>query len=342
MQISSLGEFGLIDRIRSQIPGYGPDVVVGIGDDVAVLKLSEGRYLLATCDIQVEGVHFLRDKITPYQLGRKAAAINLSDIAAKGGSPRHMLISLALPPDTAIEFVDELYRGLLDEANRAGASIVGGNLARSSGGVVVDIMLLGEVEADQVLLRSGARVGDRILVTGSLGRSAAGLALLLHPEVQVEDEQAQEVLAAHLTPTPRSRVGLVIARTQAATAMLDLSDGLASDLGHICEASLVGARVDGERVPISAATRAVATQVGRDPLHLALFGGEDYELLFTAPADRAPALAAVVQRETGTPVTDVGEIVAASAGRMLVLPDGMEMPLAPGGWDHFRQISNIK
>lgn len=336
MQISDLGEFGLIERIRSRIPGYGPDVLVGIGDDVAVLKPAEGHDLLATCDIQIEGVHFLRDKITPYQLGRKAAAINLSDIAAKGGRPRYFLISLALPADLPVEFVDELYRGLLDAARQASAEIVGGNLSRSLGGIVVDVTLLGEVKPDHLLLRSGAQVGDRILVTGSLGRSAAGLALLLHPEVQIPATQAQEVLESHLTPTPRSEEGLVIGRTQAATAMIDLSDGLASDVGHLCDASQVGACIEGGRVPISEATRAVAAQVGQDPLRLALCGGEDYELLFTAPPDRASELAVTVQRETGIPVTDIGEIVPASEGRTLVLSDEVRVPLTPGGWDHFR------
>jgi len=336
VRVSDLGEFGLIDRIRSRILSYGPDVVVGIGDDVAVLKPAGEYYLLATCDIQVENVHFLREKITPYQLGRKAAAINLSDIAAKGGRPRHFLISLALPADTPVEFVDELYHGLQAEASRAGANIVGGNLARSLGGVVVDVTLLGEVKPDHLLLRSGAQAGDRILVTGSLGRSAAGLALILHPEVQVAAEQAQEVLQAHLTPTPRSREGLVIGRLQVVTAMIDVSDGLASDIGHICDASQVGARLDAERLPISEATRAVAAQVGQDPLHLALFGGEDYELLFTVPVDRVSALVLSVQTETGVPVTDIGEIVPAAEGRTLLLPGGKMVPLQPAGWDHFR------
>lgn len=338
MQISDLGEFGLIDRIRSRINSYGQDVQIGIGDDVAVLKPSAGHLLLATCDVQVEGVHFLRDRITPFQLGRKAAAINISDIAAKGGSPRHLLISLALPGDTPVEFVDELYRGLQDEASRAGAVIVGGNTARSLAGVTIDVTLLGEVDPDGLLLRSGARVGDRVLVTGTLGRSAAGLALLLHPEVRVREEPAQDVLTAHLTPTPRLREGRVISGMRAATAMLDVSDGLASDIGHICEASSVGVRIHSAWVPLSDSTIAVAEQTSQDPLRLALFGGEDYELLFTAPADQARQLALAVTTETGTPVTDIGEIVPASEGRTLVLPDGTVVPLLPQGWDHFKAV----
>jgi len=338
VQISNLGEFGLIEHIRSQIAGNGPGVVVGIGDDVAVLKPPGGRFLLATCDIQVEGVHFLRDRITPYQLGRKAVAINVSDIAAKGGDPRQLLISLALPSDTPVDYVDELYRGLQGEAGRVGATIVGGNMARSLTGVIVDITLLGEVEPDHLLLRSGAKIGDHVLVTGSLGRSAAGLALLLKPEARVDREQAQDVLAAHLTPTPRLEEGRLIGRMRVATAMLDISDGLASDVGHICEMSNVGVRIDGRRIPISRATAAVAAQVGQNPLQMALFGGEDYELLFTAPANRAKQLALAVESETGTPVNDVGEIVAASEGRTLVLPDGRVVPLVSQGWDHFKVV----
>lgn len=336
MKVSALGEFPLIHRVAQRLPAYRPDVRVGVGDDVAVLEGDEGAYLLATCDIQVEGVHFLRDRITPYQLGRKAAAINLSDIAAMGGEPLHFLVSLALPPDTEVAWVDALYDGLREEASRYGADIVGGNMAKTGGPIVVDLFLLGQVPREHLLLRSGARPGDEVWVTGFLGNSAAGLALLLQPDLPVEEAAREAVLAAHLTPTPRVREGQAIARRGQATAMIDLSDGLSSDVGHICEESRVGVRLWAGSLPTSPAARQVARLAGKQAWQWALGGGEDYELCFTAPPGAGEELAAAVREATGTQVTQVGEILPEEGGRWLRLEDGSEVPLAEAGWDHFR------
>lgn len=336
MNVSSLGEFPLIRRVAQRLPPYRPDVRVGVGDDVAVLEQDEGSYLLATCDIQVEGVHFLRPGITPFQLGRKVAAINLSDIAAMGGEPLHFLVSLVLPPDTEVAWVDALYDGLREEASRYGADIVGGNMSKTSGPLVVDLFLLGQVPREHLLLRSGARPGDEVWVTGFLGNSAAGLALLLQPDLSVEDAVREPLLAAHLTPTPRVREGQVIARSGRATAMIDLSDGLSSDIGHICEESHVGVRLWAQRLPISPEARRVAALAGKSAREWALGGGEDYELCFTAPPGAGAALASAVQEATGVPVTCVGEVLPEGAGRWLRLEDGREVPLAGAGWDHFR------
>ncbi len=337
MRVRDLGEFGLIARIARSLPAPGPGVIVGIGDDVAVLRTDGTRHILATCDIQVEGVHFLREKITPQQLGRKVIAINVSDIAAMGGLPRYLLVSLVLPKDTEVAFVDGLYEGMQAECARWGAEIVGGNMAHSPGGVIVDIFLLGEVEPEHLLQRSGARVGDRVLVTGTLGDSAAGLALVLHPEARCADEHRRWALERHLTPTPRLWEGQAIARSCLATAMIDVSDGLVSDIGHICEMSRVGVRLWAEALPISGAALAVAEAVGARALDWALSGGEDYELLFTAPADRADELARQVREETDTPVTVVGEIVPETEGMRLIQQDGSSVPLSKGGWDHFAE-----
>ncbi|MGC8873621.1 MAG: thiamine-phosphate kinase [Chloroflexia bacterium] len=340
MRIRDLGEFGLIDRIARRLPPPGEGVVVGIGDDVAVLRLGEedGRrnLLLATCDIQVEDVHFLKGRIIPQQLGRKVVAINVSDIAAMGGLPHYLLVSLVLPKETDVAFVDGLYEGMQEECARWGVTVVGGNMAHSPAGIVVDVFLLGEVEPGLVLQRSGARVGDRVLVTGTLGDSAAGLALLLGPEAECAPDHRRQLHDSHLTPTPRLPEGRAIARSGLATAMIDVSDGLASDIGHICEMSRVGVRIDLEALPISEAARALARPLGKDPCEWALFGGEDYELLFTAPPDRAEELALQVQEETGTPVSIIGEIVPAEQGMSLMRSDGTRVPLRAGGWDHFR------
>lgn len=341
MRLVEIGEFGLIDRIASLLPASDKGIVVGIGDDTAALRVRGDRLLLVTCDIQLEGRHFLREKIAPQQLGRKAMAINLSDIASMGGLPRYALVSLGLPKDLEVAWVDGLYEGLKEEGARFGTHIVGGNIT-SSPLILVDITLFGEVEEEFLLRRSGAQVGDRLLVTGTLGASATGLAWLLQGDKAIDvdatmQREVARVVAAHLTPTPRVKEGRAIATTGLATAMIDLSDGLASDVAHICERSNVGVRVEAARLPISPATRSVAQALGQDPLSLALFGGEDYELLLTAPPDRVEGLASTVWQATGTPLTEIGEIIPAKEGRTLVLADGRRMPLEPGGWDHFRK-----
>jgi len=341
MQISDLGEFPLIDRIAQIAAVEREDVIIGIGDDVAVLEPGGDQpgdeWLLAKVDSQVEGVHYLKDAISPRQLGRKALAVNLSDIAAIGGQPLYALVSLALADETEVAWVDELYRGLREEGDRYGVAVVGGNMARSIGGAFVDVFVLGRVRREHVLLRSGARPGDRVLVTGRIGDSAAGLQLLLHPGLvpDLPADEREKLLARHFTPTPRLREAAAIARLGGATAGIDLSDGLSSDVGHICERSQVGVRLWAERLPISEATHKVAAAGARTFYALALEGGEDYELCFTAPPAQAETLATAVERETGTPVAVVGEILPLDHGRLLVLPDGREVELEAKGWQHW-------
>ncbi|MBN1887442.1 MAG: thiamine-phosphate kinase [Thermoflexales bacterium] len=334
--MAEVGEFPLIARLAQHLPPYGADVLEGVGDDVAVTRLADGRLLLLTCDIQVAGIHFLPQVITPYQLGHKVAAINLSDIGAKGGQPRHFVLSLGLPPDTPVEELEAMYDGLRDECVPFGVDVVGGNCSRAPV-LVVDAFLTGEVAEDRLLRRKGARAGDWVLVSGELGTSRAGLELVLQAEraKRVPEEIAQAALAAHLTPTPRVKEGQAIAAFGGATAMVDISDGLAADLGHICELSRVGVRLWAGDIPVAGAARHIAPLAGVDPLAWALGGGEDYELCFTARPGRAKALAAAVQAQTGTPVHVVGEVLPEAAGRWLRLPDGSEHPLAPSGWDHF-------
>ena len=329
MKVSEIGEFGLIERLRQHLQEPDPRVVVGMGDDVAVLEGPGEMLLLATCDIQVEGVHFLPRLITPYQLGRKALAINLSDIAAMGGIPDFALISLAFPSDTEVKFMDELYRGLKDEADEAGAKIVGGNMARLPERLAIDVFLLGRVERGKALLRSGARPGDLIVVTGHLGDSAAGLSLLLK---EVREDRFAPLYKAHLTPKARLREGRILALKGLATAAIDVSDGLAQDLGHICDESKVGVRIWAERIPLSPQAREAAALLGENPLKWALAGGEDYQLLFTTPPKRADDISEAL---SPTKVSIIGEVVGQSQGRVIIFPDGTERELKPEGWDHF-------
>lgn len=349
MRIGDIGEFSLIERLAEIIAIKRDDILVGIGDDVAVLEALGDELILATMDNQVEGIHFLADRIRPEQLGRRLLAINLSDIAAMGGRAQYALVALSLPAETEVAWVEALYQGLRQEADRFGVAVVGGNMARSLGGIVIDLSLLGRVKRHHLLLRSGACPGDKVLVTGNLGDSAAGLALLLADEVVsaklsegMTEEECQMLLSAHFTPTPRLQEASIIAESGLATAMLDISDGLSSDISHICKKSQVGVRLFAKQLPISTAARQIAQRLKKQPWDLALTGGEDFELCFTAPVQAAEKLKVAVTEKTGTVVTIVGEVLPADAGRWLELEHGHtypakseNLPLKAGGWQHF-------
>jgi thiamine-monophosphate kinase len=330
--VAEIGEFGLIDRLKRRFGSGGSGVVLGIGDDTAVLQVTPGRVLLATTDAAVEGVHFRRDRTSPEALGRRALAVNLSDVASMGGIPRWALVSLGMPAETPLAFVDGLAEGFAREAGCYGVAIVGGNLARSPERVVVDVTLLGEVEPGRALYRRGARPGDRILATGTLGDSAAGLAILegVAPAGTAGDAWLAE---RHRLPTARIEAGRAIALSGLATAMLDLSDGLAGDLGHLAKESGVGAVVDAGRIPFSPALGELARAAGRDPLGWAIRGGEDYELLLTAPPENVTSLVAAV-RATGVALTEIGTTTA-EPGLWLRHPGGRREPLGEVDWQHF-------
>lgn len=338
MLVSELGEFGLIRRIAGSLPLPPSDVVVGIGDDVAVLRTSGPDYLLATCDVQIENVHFLRKSITPYKLGRKIVAINVSDIAACGGTAGWALVSLALPPDTEVDFVDALYQGMQDQIGMAGAAIVGGNLSKISKEVVIDLFLLGRVTPEHLILRNGAKTGDMVMVTGSLGDSRAGLELLGNMQLAVLEKSRRHAEERHLTPQPRLKEGQVLARSGRVHAMADVSDGLLADLGHICKASGVGAEVHLADLPISRECQDVARAAGRNASDWALSGGEDYELVFTVAPQNVSEVQKILERETGTSCHVIGKVLFEGEGIKISHPDGRrELYSADSqtGWKHF-------
>jgi thiamine-monophosphate kinase len=335
MNVSELGELDLIERLLGRLPAARPDVRVGPGDDVAAIDLGHGRWLLATTDAQVAGVHFLPERTDPRRLGRRAAAVNLSDIAAAGGRPTHFLVSLVVPPATEVTFLDALYDGLAEECACHDVDVIGGNV--SAGPVlIVDLTLVGEVEAGAMLRRDGARVGDSVLVTGELGAAAAGLALTLSPELRAKlaAAEAEHALRALELPVPRVREGRALVRIGGATAAIDVSDGLAADLAHLCDRSGVGVRIDAAALPIARPASELARALAREPVDFALGGGEDYELLFTAPPDRVAALVDAL-RGCGTSVTSIGTIVASSDGRSLRSASGDERALGRSGYVHF-------
>jgi thiamine-monophosphate kinase len=335
--LSDIGEFGLIDRIQDLLQKEGlspPDISIGIGDDTAAFRARAGYELLVTCDAMVEGRHYLPEHISPLDLGRRAMALNISDIGAMGGRPLYALVSLGLKAETPVTDVEDMYRGFIAELNPLEASIIGGNVTKSEHAAFLDITLIGEVEQSRMLRRSTATPGEAILVTGYPGQSAAGLYLLLNAQ-PAEDLSEHPLVRIFNTPSHRAREGRAIAQSGYASAMIDTSDGFLGDLGHICKESGVGARLIQEKLPISDLLREAATQMGRDPFDLALGESDDYELVITCPVGKVDEIRAAVAAVSEVPVTEVGRITEANHGIMLIQPDGTERAVTPAGWDHF-------
>jgi thiamine-monophosphate kinase len=332
--LADVGEWGLLARLASCLPEEPSWVVIGRGvDDAAALDLGGRELVLLTCDLQLEGRHFRRDWIAPRLLGRRAAAVNLSDIAAMGGRPRAAVASLALPRSLDVRYFDALMRGLGDQLAEHGAALVGGNLAESARHVAVDVTLLGTVDRKRVARRKGARPGDRILLTGWLGESAAGFALLRRQPGARGGARPTGLVRRHLDPTPRVREGAALA-AHGVTAMIDISDGLDSDLVHLCEASQVGAEIDLALLPASGALVRAASSLHAPAWKWMLRGGEDYELLCTAPPTRVPALRKALARVSDLPLTDLGVILPADEGHWVVRA-GKRVRLTGSGFQHF-------
>ncbi len=335
--ISDIGEFGLIRRIADLLDRHGirsERVTLGIGDDTASFLPRPGYEVLVTCDALVEGRHYLSAHITPFDLGRRAMTVNISDIGAMGGRPVYALVSLGLKAEMPVHDVEEMYRGFLAELNPFNAAVIGGNLTKSGNGMFIDITLIGEVEQGKGVRRSGAKPGDAVLVTGYPGQSAAGLQLLLqgpdspelldHPLVRVYNR-----------PSHRARLGEAIAETGFATAMIDTSDGFLGDLGHICEESKVGAELFEEKIPVSEDLRQAAGVLGKDPHDFFLGESDDYELVVTCRPEHVALLRSVAVGCGAVPVTEIGRITAAH-GVTLLLAGGERRPLKSSSWDHFR------
>jgi len=339
------GEFALIDALHRYVGEHqkAPGVVRGIGDDAAILRMGDrdSPYIVATVDLLVEDIHFSRRYISGRELGGRALAVNISDVAAMGGSPRYALVSLALPRDFSQEFLEEIYAGMCKFGHRFDTAVVGGNVSSTNGGLAIDVTLLGEVE--QPVYRSGAQPGDLLAVSGVVGSSAAGLHWLLErgrpTGSSAELLRSADLCArAHLQPEPRVALGMQLAAA-GATAMIDISDGLASEVNHLVESSGVSMVVREPQLPVSEAARLLAAELEKDPLELALFGGEDYELVFTIPRDRWPAAEEAAQ-DVGVPVTAIGEVLEATSPQAYIDAGGAEQDwrlLPPGGWNHLRR-----
>jgi len=331
MQLEQLGEFALIDLIKQDTINTVENVVIGIGDDAAVLKPTPDRLQLVTTDMLVEKVHFDLTTTTAWQLGYKAIGVNLSDIAAMGGVPRHVVISIALPKQLPVDFVVSLYDGMKEICHEFGVNIVGGDTVSSPCGLVINVTVLGDVEPDKLQRRSGASVGELIVVTGTLGDSSCGLDLLLLDDWQKYDF-ALPLVTRHLVPKPQVLQGPILA-TLGSTSMNDISDGLASEINEIARASHVGVRIHSSRLPLSQQLQEAAPFFKKSALHYALYGGEDYQLAFTISPEQFKVLAQV---DIGARLTVVGEVTDPSQGIVLMAEDGSTSSLEAQGYNHFR------
>ena len=317
-----LPERELIARLRRLAPGgrRGSPLVAGIGDDCAILRLAAGHETLLTTDFTLEEIHFRRRWHAAPSVGHRCLARGLSDIAAMGGEPVAAFLSLALPAATRQPWVDGFLRGFLGLARKSGVALAGGDTAESAGGVAADVVVVGQVPAGEAIRRSGARPGDSIYVTGELGGAAAALYQLRESGHIVPAAAAR----AYFYPIPRLAAGKLLRGQRLASAMIDLSDGLSTDLAHICEESGVGAVVSESSIP-----RAHTSPAATSTLHFALHGGEDYELLFTVPRGRR-----VPRTLGGVRLTRVGEIIREKKV-WLMDSHGQRKPLLPRGWEHF-------
>ena len=330
-----LSEDQLIEAVARLLSGSEPGVVVGPGDDAAVVDQGAGQLVLTT-DLLAEGVHFERGAISARDLGAKAITVNVSDVAAMAASPRYALVALAVPNDVDEAWVMELVGGMRDACREYALTLVGGDTNRADL-VVVSVAVVGEVAPGRAVLRSGARVGDRIVVTGSLGAAAGGLALSRAAAGRAAEALSQPwgraLVEALERPVARVGEAQMLARA-GVTSMMDLSDGLVKDLSRLCAASGVGARVFPSAVPVAEPLSSGAAMLEVDAAALALAGGEDYELLATLPADAVDRAREELRSGFGVDLSEIGEIVA-GPGLVAVDADGGTAPLEPAGWDHF-------
>ncbi|MDD5839551.1 MAG: thiamine-phosphate kinase [Bacteroidales bacterium] len=335
-EISTLGEFGLIDRLTDDLPRANNTTKYAVGDDAAVLDYGE-RDVLVTTDLLLEGVHFDLTYVPLKHLGYKAAVVNISDICAMGGTPRQLTVSLGISQRFTVEHIDELYAGIRLACERYGTDIVGGDTTASRQGLVISITCIGDVEKDKAILRSGARVNDLICVSGNLGAAYMGLQLLEREKAvskgmkdfQPDFAGKEYIIERQLKPEPR--VDIVTELRKAGiqpTSMMDVSDGLSSELLHICRRSKVGCRIYEERIPIEYQTAAMAEELNMNLVTAALNGGEDYELLFTVPLHDKDRVAALRD------VHVIGYICDADKGCAMITRDGeSEIPLKAQGFN---------
>ncbi|PIQ96498.1 MAG: thiamine-phosphate kinase [Nitrospinae bacterium CG11_big_fil_rev_8_21_14_0_20_56_8] len=339
--LKKLGEFGFIERIRSRLRTRSPRVRTGIGDDCAVLKFPAKKNQVISTDALIEGVHFNLASTSPRQLGRKTVSVNLSDVAAMGAVPHSGLITLGIPPALPVEFFDQFFKGVEEVCGEYGVEIAGGDTVSSPGPLFINFTILGEAAGPRIFKRAGARPGDLVFVTGALGDSALGLCLLQDQDkerrMKCSSRDRAYLVNRHLDPSPRVREAARLARSSVrVTSMIDISDGLVQDLGHLCESGNVGALLKESKLPKSGALSRVVSGNNLDFKDFVLNGGEDYELLFTSLAEDVNKIKRLFQ-EAQAPITLIGEVVSPPQKVVLFGENGREVTLDKSmGFNHFK------
>ena len=331
MKLKDIGEFGFIERIRDGCLIRDENVISGIGDDCCVFKTSAEVATLLTTDMLVEQIHFLLEAIPPYQLGRKSLAVNMSDIAAMGGTPKEAAISVAIPDTVDLGLLDALYDGMKSMAQEFEVNLLGGDTASSPDPLIINIALVGEAREEEVLYRSGAKVGDVVFLTGPVGSAAAGLDIILKKR---GSDEWEELIEAQHNPYPQVQTGRTIAGMKVANSLIDISDGVTADLGHICTESKLGAIIEEKMIPTTEQFRAYCQKFQEDSRHLSLHVGEDYVLLGTVPTESAAGLQKALE-SNGCQFHPIGKTVAES-GLQLEGRDGTVEVIGAKGWNHFR------
>lgn len=355
----TLDEFSLIRQwtSSSRKHPHPAGLTVGIGDDAAVFSVTAGREVVACCDAMIETVHFLRETMNVPDIGYKALVSNISDIAAMGGIPRFALITIGVSPGWSAEECRQLYEGIYEAAERYGVAIIGGDTVSTPDALHLSITVLGEVENGKALLRSSAKPGHIVFTTGTIGDSAAGLDLLLARKAGIQPDKEQwmnsangknageltnsvtwrELILKHQRPEAQVTAGRLLSSLNQMGAVNDISDGLASELWEIAEASNVSLRIEQARIPLSSSLLAYAQMIGKDPLAWALNGGEDYQLVGTVPSEHSEELAALFE-QNGLSFIRIGEVMEPSAEKVrLIDPAGMERAVHKSGYNHFRR-----
>lgn len=328
IRLKDLGEINLIKHLQNTISYSHPSIIVGIGDDAAIIKNSFDKYLVATTDALVEDIHFNLKTFTPYQIGWKAAASNLSDIAAMGANPKHLLISMGLPEDLTLSFWNEIYRGIKKLSSNYGVCIIGGNIVKSPK-LFISITLLGEVAKDSYITRRGAKIGEKLVVTGYLGNSQAGLNILEH-KIHLNKEAKKFLVNKHLLPQPKIKEGLIISKNKLASCMIDISDGLSGELYKLKEENKVGFRIFEEKLPCSPALKLFCENSNTNFVEIALSGGEDYELLFTCEENKLKIL-----QEAGVNFFVIGEVTSEKEIK-IINKEGKAKIIEKSGYEHFK------
>ena len=336
MNLKEIGEFGLIDRIKKIVENPSKDLVLGIDDDTAAFRISNDQILLLSADVLIEGVHFDLKYFSFYQIGWRAMAANLSDIAAMGGWPRYAIVTLGLPQNLKVESVETMYHGMKSLADEFHTSIIGGDTTHTSDGLFISITVVGQVAESQLTRRSGAQPDDALFVTGMLGGSQAGLKVLKSENRPLRAKFVRSI-ERHLAPWPRIHEARYLVENFDIHAMIDISDGLASEVHHICKNGGVGATVLEEQIPLDSETKKIANFSNDDSVEYALYGGEDFQLLFTVPEKIGHRLQKEFFERFEISCTKLGRIVDKAEGIVLQKSNGETIPLFFKGYDHFKK-----